>query len=157
MLWQNEMPLSELEIRSLHFVLPKHKRDQFSLLWVICVEELPHRARCDGLEVSVQENCCLSFQEQSVALLLLGGKAHWKRGRISTDSCTSCIKCSVLCWCLLQVIVTLTWQLYVVECLGVVKVFTICLCSLTWWGPGFGWGLLRSSEMQMMSRSSLPL
>lgn len=45
-------------------------------------------------------------------------------------------------------------QLYVVNCLAVVKVFLYCLCSLTWWGPDFGWGLLRSNEIQMMSRSS---
>ena len=47
-------------------------------------------------------------------------------------------------------------QLYVVNCLGLVKVFLYCLFvqSLTWWGPGFDWGPLRSNEIQMMSRSS---
>lgn len=53
---QSEMPLSELVILSLCSVVPQHQKDQFPLLGVICVEELPRRARWYDLEVSVEEN-----------------------------------------------------------------------------------------------------
>lgn len=38
------MLFSELKICSLHFVVPEHERDQFSLLRVFCIEEVSHRA-----------------------------------------------------------------------------------------------------------------
>lgn len=150
LLWRNEMPLSELEICSLHFVVPEHERDQFSLLGVFCTEELSHRAGWGGSEVSV-----LLFQEQSVALLLLcqstlkkGNDLHW-----FLYSLYQMLHPQLL---FIRAHGNPNLPLFVGNQLWVVKVFLYYLFvqGLACWGPGFGWGLLRSNEIQMMSRSS---
>lgn len=149
------MLLSELEIHSLHFVVPKHKRDQFPLLRVICVEELSHRARWDGLEVSAQKNS-LFFSGTMCGFAPSVSQSTQKEGK--DFYWLLCSLYQTLC----PVLLSFTGhgnpdlQLQVVNCLGLVKVFKYCLFvqSLTWWGPSFVWGFLRSNGIQMMSRSS---
>lgn len=145
------MPPSELEICSLHFVVPEHKRDQFSLLRVSCIEELSHRAGWGDSEVSV-----LLFQEQICCFASSMRQSTLKEGKDFQWLLYS------LCHMLHPQLLSIRahgnpdLQLSVRNRLWVVEVFLCCLFvqNLTCWGPGFGWGLLRSNKIQMMSRSS---
>lgn len=127
--WQNGVPLSELEIPSLHSVLPWHKRDQFPLLRVICVKELSRRERWDDLEASVEEN----------GLFFSG--TIWRFASSMSQSTLKELKdfhwplCS-LNQTLHPVLLAFTGddnpdlQLYIVSCLWVV-VFLYCLCRVS--------------------------